>query len=55
MNLFIMKYYEKNYDGTSTLQYDIQYIKVGPSRTAAQNVLGSLKKQRNKLCVKNLF
>ena len=46
--LFIMKY-EKNYDSTSTLQYHIQYIKVKTSETAAQNVLDSLKKQRNKL------
>ena len=43
LNLFIMKYYGKNYDSTFTLQYDIQYVKVKISETAAQNVLGSLK------------
>ena len=37
-----MKYYEKNYDSTSTLQYDIQYIKV-KTETADHNVLDSLK------------
>ena len=48
-----MKYYEKNYDSICNLQYDIQYIKVETSETAAQNVLDSLKMQRNKLRVKN--
>ena len=50
--MFIIKYYEKNYDSKSTLQYDIQYIKVKTSETAAQNVLDSLKKQKNKLRLK---
>ena len=55
-NLFIMTYFEKNYDGTSTLQYDIQNIKVKTSETAAQNVLDSLKEQtsRKKMCIKKI-
>ena len=55
LNLFIMKYYEKNCDSTSTLQCDIRYIKLETSKTAAQNVLDSLEKQRNKLRVKNVY
>ena len=50
-----MKYYEKNYDSICNLQYDIQYKKVETSETAAQNVLDSLKMQRNKLRVKNAY
>ena len=42
-----MKYYEKNYDKTSTIQCDIQYLKFETSETAAENVLDPLKKGRN--------
>ena len=35
LNLFIMKYYEKIYESTSTLQYNIQYINVKTSEIAA--------------------
>ena len=44
-----MKYYEKNYDSTSTLQYNIQYIKAKTIETAAQNGLDSLKKAKEML------
>ena len=59
LNLFIMKHYEKNYDSTSTLQNDIQYIKVKTSGPAAKNVLDSLKKakeqtSRKKMCIKKI-
>ena len=59
LNLFIMKYYEKNYGSTSTLQYAFPYIKVKTSKTAPQNVLDSLQEAKEqtspkKMCINTI-
>ena len=59
LNLFIMKYYEKNYGSTSTLQYSFLYIKVKTSKTAPQNVLDSLQEAKEqtspkKMCINTI-
>ena len=46
LNVFIIKYFEKNLANATSSQYDVQYMKIVASETSVQNILESLRQKR---------